>query len=745
MPLLRRTAMTQFDMNVAQRNDTRLIQTCLQWVGLVLLMITLTACGGGGGGGSDEASDDTTTSSSGGGNSTANTPTNNNDGGSNNNGGGTNPSLVPPAPVAPPPPPTTPVNAVQLFEQTVWPIMRSEDNQCRTCHNPGTLPLDIPPFMAHEDLQQAYNAVVDNQKVDLANPANSRLVLKPSVEFHNCGGIDACPQFAAEMLAAIESWAAMAAAADAPPPTANRLTSMMVSFADGMEGANARVENNMIAAYDFSAGAGDVVQDISGVGAPMDLLIQGEMEWLPEGGLRNVNGKAQASLASSQKLIDMIAAGDQFTVEAWVIPENLDQNGPARIVSYSVDTGRRNFTLGQQGPEYNARVSTDSTGNNGNNPSLSSGADYLVTDLTHVVMTYDNVAGGRKFYINGQLVSEEDLGQDQLNWENDNIFVIGNEVTDNRLWRGIFRYVAIHNSALNSQQIAQNFDAGEGAVTTLAFDVSQILGAPGMVQMQARELDANAYVFAEPVLVTDVGGVPIRNMRIAVNNSVPVATQAFRSVDMTVLQSGQMISPLGAVIPKDLGPEMDMIHLEFEVLGGQAGTGDPYVAPLTPVVADLGVLPEYGVRPFSSVNDTMSVLTGIPTTRNVIRNRYEDLRDQLPASPDIMAFSAAQQIAIQRLAVTYCGEVIRSNNTCNAVFGSCNIANAAAKSARANSLFDNFVGELDVQPDRIAVTNEVVRLMDDLGCANGCNGQTEDIAMQASCTAVLSSGVMTIN
>jgi len=91
--------------------------------------------------------------------------------------------------------------------------------------------------------------------------------------------------------------------------------------------------------------------------------------------------------------------------------------------------------------------------------------------------------------------------------------------------------------------------------------------------------------------------------------------------------------------------------------------------------------------------------------------------------------------------------VRRSNAACNTVFGtSCNnIANAADKQNRVNALFDRFVGDLESQPDRAATTAEVNRLMDDLGCANGCNDATKDIALQASCAAVLSSGVMTIN
>ena len=739
--LPRRIVMTQDNLIVSRKTDVRRIYKSLQWIGIMLVMIALSACGGGGGGGSEEGATPNTTTSGG-------TVANNGGGTVANNGGG---STTPPAPNAPPPPPAPapaptmpPASDQQIFADTVFPIMRA--NNCVQCHSDPT-PLGLTPIlplMADETVETAYNQVVNNQKVSLSNPANSRLVLKTRVDNHNCGGAVACEAFAVEMQAAIQTWADAVAAANPPPNNLPRVASAMASFADGQDGGSARVDTGVVAMYDFSAGSGDIIVDRSGVGVPMDLMIEG-MEWVPEGGLRNVSGKAQASLAASQKLFNSIST--QFSVEAWVVPENLDQSGPARIVSYSIDTGRRNFTMGQNADRYSDRVATNENGANGSSPELRSDDNTVVTELSHLVMTYDSAAGGRKIYINGQLAAEENIPNDAINWENDNLFVIGNEVTNNRLWQGIFRMVAVHNSALSPVEVAQNFDAGLGTITTLAFDVSNIVGAPASVQMQVSEMDDNAYLFAVPTLMTDVAGIQVRNVRVSVNNNIPVATQAFRSVDMMVTQSGQQLSPLGAVIPKDLGADMDMFHLEFETLGSQVGSGDAFVASSEPGIVDLGVLPDMGVRSFSSVNDTMSALTTIPVTQNTVRNRYEELRDQLPATADMLAFNAASQIAIQRLAVTYCDRVRRSNAACNTVFGtSCNnIANATDKQNRVNALFDRFVGDLESQPDRAATTAEVNRLMDDLGCANGCTDATKNTALQASCAAVLSSGVMTIN
>ena len=730
---------------VSRNKDIRRIHSWVQWTGIVMLMIVLSACGGGGGGGSDDGTAGTTT-----------TGTNN----TGTNTGGNN--MTPPAPTAPPAPvppaPTMPpANDEQLFATTVYPVMRG--NQCLNCHaDPTILPgvLDpVLPLMADEDLTTAYNAVVNNAKVSLSNPANSRLVRKPVDETHNCGGAVACQEFSDTMLAAVQAWADAAAAANPPPNNLPRVASAMASFADGQDGGAARVDANVIALYDFSSGAGDVVVDRSGVGTPMDLLIEGEMEWVDGGGLQNVNGKARAAAADSAKLFNLISEDqDEFTIEAWIVPAAEDQNvgGISVIAAFqrtdNASINNNNFILGQVNTNFQLRTRSESTGNNGQ-PGLDVNGAAVRTDLMHVVLTVDGTSG-RKAYIDGQFVGDMDgtpLGQ--LNWDAAFGFTIGNEyeAQSGNLWQGTYRMVAIHNRALSEVQVQQNFDAGLGNFVTLAFDVSAVVGAPASVQMQVTELDDYSYVFANPTFVSDVNGVPIKNIRIAVNNNVPVATQVFRSVDMTAMQNGEMISPLGAVIPKDNGPGLDVFHLEFETLGAQVGSGDAYVPPSEPGIVDLGVLPDVGVRSFSSVNNAMSVLTTIPVTQNTVRNRYEELRDQLPASADIMAFGAAQQIAIQRLAVTYCDRVRRTNSACQAVFGqSCNdIANAQDKENRVNALFDRFVGDVANQPARAETTAAINSLMGDLGCANGCSGATKDTALQASCAAVLSSGVMTIN
>jgi len=706
------------------RNDA------LPWICMVLLTLTLAACGGGGG--SDDSASFTQQNVS---NEVDPLP-------NNVPGGGGNGDPIP-DPVDPNNPNAPPQqnNDEAIFAATLHLEIRKPANFCIACHdNPAFTPaIDF----AVADVASSYAIITGQALVNLAVPNQSSLYQRP-LGNHNCGA--ECNRIATEYLAAITDWASQVNAGGNQPPAGNVVASAAINFSQVVEGSVSRADTNVITTFNFAEGAGTTTAGISNIGAGVILNLEGT-EWVAEGGLRNVTGKAQASLADSQKLFNLLSGGNQFSVEAWVIPENTAQAGPARVVSFSIGTGRRNFTLGQTNTQYISRVQTLETGPNGSNPELKTDNDVLNTELTHVVMTYDNMAGGRKIYVNGQLATEETIQGDMLNWQDDNLFVLGNEVTNNRLWKGVFKMVAIHNKALNGAEVAQNFEAGEGAITALRFDVASILGAPGYIEMQAYEIDPFAYVFAKPKLVSAVTGVAVKNIRIAVNNNVPVAMQAFRRVDMTVLQSGQEISPLGALIPSDLGMALDQFHLEFEVLAGQTGTteliGLP-VPPADPVDVDE---PDAGVRTFSQVHDTMAALTGISKGDSDVRNRYDALRDQLPPNANLLGFGAAQQIAVQRLATTYCGEITKSNSRCRNFFsiGACQIG-ANEKDAIAGSVYDKIIGNnLVNQPAKVATTVEFVQIMNDLNCTNGCNDAIGRLVLQAVCAAALASSAVTIN
>jgi hypothetical protein len=643
------------------------------------------------------------------------------------------PDPGPPPPVDPNPPvPPPPATDVEAFQRTLHPLLRDPGNFCVGCHGAT----QIPTF-AVADAVAAYNVIVSQQKVNLDDPDLSRVYLRPSVDRHNCGANASCDEIAAEFLAAIQAWIQIR---PAPTPSQQTLMSSKTSFAAGMAGGAGRADANLVAKFDFDEGQGTVAADTSGVGTPIMLQVTG-MEWV-DGGLRNVSGKAQASVAESRKLFDMITASGQFSIEAWLIPEDTVQAGPARIVTYSINPNTRNFMMGQQATLYRFRNRTAASNANGD-PFIEAATQDVQTQLQHVVMTFDP-AVGRKTYVNGQVTAQE-AAQTTLAWTNDQIFVLGNEPTNDRLWKGVFEMVAIHDAALSSAEVQQNFEAGAGDYVTLSFDVSGILGNPARIDMLATQLDDKGYVFARPTFVSAATGIRVKNIRVAVNDSVPVAAQAFRRVDTTVLQSGTELSPLGALIPVAQGAEMDQFHLEFEVLGGRTGLAES-IAPSSPPMPPADVTdPSFGIRSFSKISDTMSAITGIAANNAAVSALFTEARDSLPATDDILGFGSSQQLAIQRLATAYCGQIVANATACSNFFGACTIA-ANGKTQIADRLYDRIIGaNLANQPDRAAVTTEVVDAMNDLGCTNGCTGATATTALQATCAGVLSSAAVTIN
>jgi hypothetical protein len=279
---------------------------------------------------------------------------------------------------------------------------------------------------------------------------------------------------------------------------------------------------------------------------------------------------------------------------------------------------------------------------------------------------------------------------------------------------------------------------------TLSFDVTSAVGSPARVDLLAASVDSASYVFAKPTFVGPAG-TRVKNIRIAVNDTVPVAAQTFRRIDTTALASGTELSRLGAVIPAALGRDTDKFHLEFEELGtrfGLAETVPPSSPPMPP--ADVPE-PLFGVRSFSKVNETMASLTGVSIGTAAVQTLYTDVRDSLPATDALGAFGAAQQTAIQRLATTYCGAITTNATACGNFFGACTIA-VGTKNTIADTVYDKLFGtNLASQPDKAGVRTELVDVMNDLGCTNGCTGATAQTALQATCAATLASAAETVN
>ncbi len=218
--------------------------------------------------------------------------------------------------------------------------------------------------------------------------------------------------------------------------------------------------DGLLVFYPFDEGSGDIVHDRSGVVPLLDLTIKDmdKVTWIGDAnGVEFTGSSMIVSNGNANKLFEKLKSGKQLSIEVWLTPGNLSQNGPARIVSMSKDSGQRNFTVGQAGREISVRLRTTETGINGT-PELSTTESVLSIMTNHIVTIYDGAV--KRLYINGLLHSEsQELTGDFSTWA-DYPLVIGNELQDDRTWLGRVYMVAIYDRSLSVDEIRKNYQYG---------------------------------------------------------------------------------------------------------------------------------------------------------------------------------------------------------------------------------------------------------------------------------------------
>ena len=646
--------------------------------------------------------------------------------------------------------------APDLFAATVHPLARE---YCARCHAPSAANSQSP-FFASADVNEAYASA--RVKINLDSPAASRLVERLRSEFHNCWSD--CTANAAEMEAAI---AAFAGAVPLSQPDPTLVLSKALRLYDGtVASGGSRYNGAQIALWEFKTGRGNVAYDTSGVEPALNLSLSGDVTWVGGWGINVRSGKAQGSTTASRKLHDRIKATGEYSIEAWVAPGNVSQED-ARIVSYSGGTATRNFTLGQTLYSYDFYNRSSSTGASGQPVLTTAAADEdLQATLQHVVATYDPV-NGRRLYVNGEFTGDNDpvAGGTLADWDETFAFVLGNEVSGNRQFQGIFRLVAVHGRALTAEQIQQNFEAGVGERFYLLFSVSHLVDMPqAYVMFEVSQFDSWSYLFDKPVFLSldptaRPGNIPVAGIRIGVNGAEPEIGQAYRTLDTAVTDSlfgpqGQPLSNIGTVIGLQKGPESDEFFLTFDVLGSRTNVRTEPV-PLAPAPPpDVQRAAAVGLRVFDEINATMSELTGVAPTQPSVKATYEQVRQALPTIDSIDTFVSAHPVAIAQLAIQYCDALVESPAARSAYFPGFNFGASPAAAftpAGRGIVLDALVGrmlssEVATEPEAAGVRSDLDELMTRLSsCGASCPAGRTETVVKASCAALLGSAVTLVH
>jgi Concanavalin A-like lectin/glucanases superfamily len=654
-----------------------------------------------------------------------------------------------------------------LFQTTVYPLLTT---YCSRCHS-QTAATSQSPYFASNDVSFAYDAV--KPKLDLDTPANSRLVVRLRDEFHNCWSDCASDADAME--------AAITAMADGVPTTQvdpNLVISKALNLTDGITASGgSRYEANVIALWEFKTGQGNIAYDTSGVEPALNLTLSGDVSWVNGWGIEIHDGKAQGSTAASKKIHDLIEATGEYSIEAWVVPANTSQDGPARIVSYSGGDKVRNFTLGQDKFSYvfmNRSSVTDANGE----PVLSTVNDdkLLQASQQHVVVTFDPV-NGRRLYINGKYSGDLDStgGGGLQDWDDTFALVLGNEVSGGHLWQGKLRLVAIHNRALTQEQITRNFEAGVGQKFYMLFGIGDLIDVPqSYILFEVSQYDNYSYLFDRPTFISldpnaKPASISLKGMRLGINGKEAHVGQAYQNLDTSIggagyQSSGQLLSRIGTVIASEKGVDSDEFFLTFEKLGDHTNVVTD-TAPLTPLPPTAGTpAADIGLRTFDEVNASMAAVTGVSTGNANIKSTFDTIKQQLPTVENIQGFLSAHQVAVAQLAIDYCNELVEDPTLRGNFFGSgidfnADVATAfgSGDSAQKNqvvaALVNNMVGaNLNTQPIQNDIKGELIgpastnanNLFDRLtaSCPAGCDAVRTRTIVKAMCAAVLGSGAM---
>ncbi len=658
-----------------------------------------------------------------------------------------------------------------LFESTVYPLLTQ---YCAECHSESAPVNPISPFFGSSDVATAYAAA--QSKINLESPADSRFVVRLRSEFHNCW--DDCASNSNAMEAAIQQFSDGIEVAELPEEAVH---SKALTLLDGIPASSGgRYEVDAIATWQFKAGTGNEAFDTSGVEPALNLTLNGNFEWVGGWGINLQGGSARGSTSNSKKLHDLIKATNEYTIEGWVAPGNVTQEGPARIVSYSGGPDTRNFMLGQTLYNYNfLNRSTNSDANGEPALSTANADERLQATLQHVAVTYDPV-NGRRIYVNGEYTGDMDgVEPGTLNdWNDTYALVLGAETNNDFLWSGVIKFLSIHNRALTAEQVLQNFEAGVGERFYLLFNISQIINptdrdssdpqsniARAYIVFEVAQWDSYSYLFNAPFFISlnpdfTPENIPLRGMSIGINGKEPSVGQAFRNVDMTLdtaeydVDTGQAISRLGTIIGLERGPSNDEFFLTFEQLADQTNVrvdADPLPLP-TPADAN-PVAPDIGVRNFDEIYATLSQMTGVSMNHPRVRDIYLTVKQQLPAKEDIESFSSSHQMGITQLTIEYCSALMEDTTLRSSTFPGFDFEGSVTSSFDANgrnilisNLLERVMGTgLTSQPNNAEVTAELNSLIDTLtSCGGSCEaGRTLKVA-KATCAAAAGSAVMTV-
>ena len=148
-----------------------------------------------------------------------------------------------------------------------------------------------------------------------------------------------------------------------------------------------------------------------------------------------------------------MARADAFTIELELTPGDLSQQGPARVVSLSLNHRLTNLLIGQSGSRLEARCRTTTTSTDGTRPSLVTPEGTLTGRTQHIAF----VRRGERneLWVDGVEVAAADVPGSLALWDPAFPLVVGDEHRGGYPWTGAIDRLALHARAMDGNEISE--------------------------------------------------------------------------------------------------------------------------------------------------------------------------------------------------------------------------------------------------------------------------------------------------
>lgn len=189
-------------------------------------------------------------------------------------------------------------------------------------------------------------------------------------------------------------------------------------------------------------------------------------------------GQVAATLEASDALTTEVVAAGSFAVEVWFTEDDvLEEEEPERIVTLSLDSTERSFTVGQEDADLVGRfrtTTTDAQGIDCDDPTVGDArppqAELFVPDVMdgtsakHVVYSFDAAEGRPRMYLDGVEVGDPSPCRvGTIDWPTGYRLALGDEFDAVRTWEGVIYRVAIYARALSPAEVSCWHGAGRDA------------------------------------------------------------------------------------------------------------------------------------------------------------------------------------------------------------------------------------------------------------------------------------------